>query len=178
MTPIFNVDFSAVDANIPTFEGRAQLQITKRTPFHKTGKEVEGVVKTNAGMRYGLEMIGIYNDEGELQTDGLKGKTVSPYTVWLHTEGGWQFGKPFIMAANGYRRNQEKEANEKLFQKNDWNVVGELDAQPETFEVDKGWDLAVGKIVEVTLSIEKSPSLSDPDEIFESQEFAAWTPVE
>ena len=178
MTPIFTPDFSTVDANIPTFEGRAQVQVTKRIPFHKTGKtDNQGNVNINAGVQFNLEMVGIYDDEGDLQTDGLKGKTVSPYKVWLHTEGGWGFGKPFMMAACGYRRNEEAKANEKLFQKNDWEHQGELDAAAETFTLGKGWDLPVGNLVDVTLSIKREPSKSDPDEIYENQEYTGWAPV-
>ena len=176
MSPIFTPEFSTVDANIPMFEGRAQVQITKRTPFHKSGKVVDGNVKTNDGVQVNLEIVGLYDDEGELDT-AKKGKTVSPYKVWLHTEGGWGFAKPFMMAAGGYRRNEEAKANEKLFQKNDWTCVGELDAAAETFEVGSGWDLLVGKVVDVTLTIKRQPSKTDPDEVYENQEFSGWAPV-
>jgi len=177
MSPIFTPDFGKVDANIPTFEGRAQVQVTKHVPFHKSGKVVDGVVKTNAGVQFNLEMVGMYDDEGELQMDGYKGKTVSPYKVWLHTEGGWGFAKPFMMATCGYRRNEEAKANEKLFQKNDWEFQGELDAAAETFTLGAGWDLPVGKLVDVSLKIDRQPSKDNPDEIFENQEFSGWTPV-
>lgn len=179
MSPIFTPDFATVDANIPTFEGRARVQITKRTPFHRTGRtDDQGNVSVNAGVQYNLELVGMFDGDGELQTDGFKGKTLSPYKVWLHTEGGWQFGKPFMMAACGFRRTQEAEANEKLFQANDWEMNGELDADAETFSLGSGWDLLTGKIVDVTLKIKRTPSKSDPDEVYENQEFAGWTPVE
>jgi len=176
MSPIFTPDFGSVDASIPVFEGRAQVQITKRIPFHKIGKIVDGNVKTNAGVQFNLELVGLYDDEGELDT-AKKGKTVSPYKVWLHTEGGWGFAKPFMMAACGYRRNEETKANEKLFQKEDWNMQGELDAAEETFEMGSGWDLLVGNLVDVTLKISKEQSKNNPDEVYENQEFSGWTPV-
>ncbi len=178
MSPIFAPDFTSVDANIPVFEkGRYQLQITKRTPFHRESKaDADGNVKTSAGVRFSLEMVGRYDDEGELETDGLKGKTVSQYTVWLHTEGGWQYGKPFLMASNGFNvRQDENKANEKLFQKNEWEVSGELNAAPETFEVGGGWDSPVGKVVDVTLSVDRQES--NTGEVYENQDFAAWGPV-
>ena len=178
MSPIFEPDFSSVDANIPVFEGRARIQVTKRTPFHREGRpDSDGNIKTSAGVRFGLEMVGMYDDDGELETDGYKGKTVSPYTVWLHTEGGWQFGKPFMMATCGYRRNDEANANEKLFQKNDWAMEGELNADAETFTLGKGWDLPVGNLVDVSLKISRTQSTSNPDEVYENQEFGGWTPV-
>ena len=177
MSPIFTPDFGSVDANIPMFEGRAQVQITKRTPFHKSGKVVDGNVKTNAGVQFNLEIVGFYDDEGELDT-AKKGKTVSPYKVWLHTEGGWGFAKPFMMAACGYHRKDEAKANEKLFQKNDWDMDGELNADAETFSLGKGWDLPVGNLVDVSLKISRTQSTSNPDEVYENQEFGGWTPVE
>jgi len=179
MTPLFDVDFTKVDASFPMYEGRYQIQVATREAFHRESKaDAEGNVKTTAGVKFKLEMVGLYDDEGELETDGLKGKSISPYTVWLHSEGGLQFAKPFIMACSGYRRNQDNEANEKVFQKHDWNIQGELNDPPESFTLDNGWDLQVGKLVDVTLSIRRRPNPANEDEPFENQEFAGWTPVE
>jgi len=178
MSPIFEPDFSSVDANIPVFEGRARVQITKRAGFHREGKaDSDGNVKTSAGVRFNLELVGMFDDEGELQTDGYKGKTVSQYTVWLHTEGGWQFGKPFLMAACGFPRKDEARANEELFQANEWGLEGELNADADTFSLGAGWELPVSQMVDVTLKIDRQPSKTDPDEVYENQEFSGWTPV-
>jgi len=175
--PVFTPDFGSVSMNMPMYEkGRYQIQVTKRTPFHKTGKEVDGVAKVSAGVRFALEMVGQFDDAGDLQTDDLKGKQVSSYTVWLHSEGGWQFGKPFMAAACGYRRNQEAEANE-FFQENEWDFAGELDADAETFELGAGWDLPVGQLVDVNMSVERSPNPADEDNPYENQEFGGWAPV-
>jgi len=179
MTPIFDVDFTKVDASFPMYEkGRYRIQVASREAFHRESRPDEkGNVNESAGVKFKLEMVGLFDDDGELQMDGLKGKAVSPYTVWLHTEGGWQFGKPFIMACGGFRRNQNKEANEKLFQKYKWNIQGELNDPPESFTLDDGWELQVGQLVDVTLSVKKTPNPNDPDEPYENQEFAGWTPV-
>lgn len=178
MTPIFEVDFKKVDASFPIYTGRHQIQVAAREAFHKESKaDSEGNVKTTAGVKFKLEMVGQYDDEGELQMDGLKGKAVSPYTVWLHSEGGLQFAKPFIMACSGYRRNQNNEANEKLFQKHEWNIQGELNDPPESFTLDDGWELQVGQLLDVTLSIRRTPNEANPDEPYENQEFSGWAPV-
>jgi len=177
MSPIFDPDFQSVDMNIPTYEGRAQIQVTKMIPFRTTKDDGKGNVTEIGGVKYNLEMIGIYDDEGELETDKLKGKQVSRYTVWLHTTGGWQYGKPFLTAACGYRRNQEAEANEKVFPANKWTVEGELDAAPDTFETGNGWDIPVGQVVEVSLSVKLSENKADPDNPYKNQEFAGWAPV-
>ncbi len=179
MSPIFDVDFTKVDASFPMYEGRHRIQVASREAFHREGKaDSDGNVKTSAGVKFKLEMVGVFDDEGELQMDGLKGKAVSPYTVWLHSEGGLQFAKPFLMACGGFRRNQNNEANEGLFQKHDWNIQGELNDPPEKFELDSGWELQVGQLVDVTMKIDRQPSNNDPNEIFENQDFSGWTPVE
>lgn len=178
MSPIFDVDFEKVDASFPMYEGRHRIQVAAREAFHKESKaDSEGNVNTTAGVKFKLEMVGLFDDKGELQMDGLKGKAITPYTVWLHTEGGLQFGKPFLMACGGFRRNQNNEANEKLFQPHDWNIEGELNNPPETFSLDDGWDLQVGQLVDVSLSIKLKPNKADPDTPFENQEFAGWAPV-
>ncbi len=178
MTPIFEVDFTTVDASFPMYEGRFRLQVAERNAFHKESKaDSDGNIKTTAGVKFKLEMVGQFDDEGELEMDGFKGKAVAPYTVWLHSEGGLQFAKPFIMACGGYRRNQDAEANEKLFQKHDWNIKGELNNPPESFTVDNGWEKQVGQLVDVSLSIRRRPNEASPDEPFENQEFSGWTPV-
>ena len=82
-----------------------------------------------------------------------------------------------MMATCGYRRNDEANANEKLFQKNDWAMEGELNADAETFTLGKGWDLPVGNLVDVSLKISRTQSTSNPDEVYENQEFGGWTPV-
>jgi len=178
MTPIFDVDFKKVDASFPMYTGRFQIQVAAREAFHRESKaDSDGNVKTTAGVKFKLEMVGQYDDDGELQMDGLKGKPISPYTVWLHSEGGLQFAKPFIMACSGYRRNQDAEANEKLFQTFNWNIEGELNDPPESFTLDNGWEEQVGQLVDVTMSIRRRPNEANPDEPFENQEFSGWTPV-
>ena len=180
MSPVFTPDFASVDANIHIYEkGRFQVQVTKRTPFSRE-KTTDGNVSVLGGVRFGLEMVGQFDDDGDIQTDGLKGKVVSPYTVWLHTEGGWQFGKTFIMAACGYNvRRQEQEANENLFQGDDisWDCSGDVDAPPESFELGNGWDIPVGRRVDVTLSKSVTQS-KDGETTYENQEYGGWAPVE
>ena len=179
MSPIFTPDFATVDANIPIYEGRARVQLTKRTPFAKESKpDDDGNVHTTSGVRFGLEMVGMFDDEGELQTDNLKGKVVTPVVVWCHSTGGWQFAKPFVMAACGFARKDEQRANEELFQDEDtsWDFAGEIDAAPDTFELGNGWDLLVGNLVDVTLSKSITKS-KDGETNFENQEYAGWAPV-
>lgn len=177
--PIFAPDFSAVDANIPIYEkGRYRVQINKRTPTMREKNDGNGKVSTSVSVRYALEMVGAFDDEGNLLTGGLKGKTVQPYNCWVHSEGGWKMAKSFIMAACGYNvKKQEGEANVELFQKHSWRVQGEIDAAANTFELGDGWDLLVGRLVDVTLSVKADREDKAGDKI-EEQDFGGWTPVE
>ena len=179
MTPIFEPDFTTVDANIPIFEkGRYQVKITKKTPFMREAKHPDtGDVYVSSGVRYGLEMVGQYDEEGELETDKLKGKTVSPYSCYTRTEGGWKFCKPFLMAACGFARKEEDKANAELFQENSWIINGEVGQDADAFEeVGGGWDLPLDKLVDVTLS--KEVQEGKDGETYENQDYGSWTPVE
>ena len=179
MSPRFEVDFTTVDASFPMWgKGRYRLQVTARDAFvGESRPDDEGNVKENAGVKFKIEMVGLFDDDGELQMDGIKGKAVSPYTCWIHSEGGWTYGKPFLMACGGFRRNQNNEANEKLFQKYDWNIDGELNDPPESFTLDDGWDQQVGRLVDVTLWTKQTPNPNDPDSPYENQEYGGWAPV-
>lgn len=173
---LFTPDFTSVDASIPVYEkGRYRIQITGRKPFMRIKKDEKGNETTIGGVRYSLEMFGRHDDD-EIVTEDLKGRQVSSYTVWLHTEGGWLFAKPFLMAACGYGLKEEEQANEELFGEHDWSCNGEVDAKPNTFEMGEGWDLPVGQLVDVNLSIEVQ-SRRDGEE-YENQDLRGWTPVE
>ena len=184
MTPIFEVDFSAVESSIPVYEkGRYRVQVKSKTPFIKEGKERDkegketGKIIIQSGMRYNLEMVGMIDDTGKLITKDYKGRAVSSYTIWGHTEGGWKYGKPFLMAANGYDRKDEQKANEKFFQKHKWFVKGEVGDAAENIETGDGWDTPVGKVLDVTLDKDVQHG-TGPNEgkVYENQDFNAWTP--
>src|SRR5690606_12167095 len=106
---IFTPDFTAVDASFPVYpKGMYQVKVTKRTPFLRERKDEENNKVTQvAGVRYALEIYGRFDDNGELVDTGedgrpIRGKPASAMNVFLHTQGGWQFAKPFLMAACGY----------------------------------------------------------------------------
>ncbi len=173
---IFTPDFTTVDAAIHIYEkARYRVKVTKKTPFAGESKDEKGNVTPNGGVRYGLEMVGKFDADGELQTQDLMGKVVSPYKVWLHSSGGWQFAKPFLMASGGYVLKDEKEANAEFFQKGDWTFQGDKDTPTENFEVGASYDIPVGKLLDVTLSKKVSKGKDDQD--FENQEYGSWAPV-
>lgn len=177
MSPIFEPDFTSVEANIPIFEkGRYQVKIIKRTAFMREAKHPDtGDVYISCGVRYGLEMVGQYDDDGELQTDKIAGKTVTPYSCYTRTEGGWKFCKPFIMAACGFRRKEERDANAKLFQKYSWIINGEVGQDADAFEeLGNGWDQLVDRLIDVTLSKEV---VERDGEVYENQDYGSWAPV-
>ncbi len=173
---IFTPDFASVDASFPVYDGRFRLQITKHTPFSYEKADKEGNVREIAGVHYGLEVVGQFDDDGELDDEKM-GKPVSRNTVYVHTEGSWQFAKPFIMAACGYRLNQQQDANENLFQDKDidWNLEGDPGTPAENIILGNGWDMLIGKFVDVTMK--KEVTIKD-DQTRENQAFNGWTPVE
>lgn len=178
MSPIFESDFTKVDANIPTYEkGRYQVKTKGAKPFvTKATRKKTGEEYTQVGVRVSFEMIGRFDPAtNKLDKSEIGGKSVSTYTIWLHTEGGWQFAKPFLMAAAGYNvRNQEDEANRKFFAKNKWHVKG--DPGDETPEMGNGYSKILDRVVDVNLDI--STSEGAEGQIYKNQEFGGWTPVE
>jgi hypothetical protein len=182
--PLFTPDFAGVEANIHVYDkSRVQLKITKRTPGIKESKDRNtGDVNINPFVRYSFELAGIYEDgkKGPKLNTEQAGKTVSPMTVWLRTEGGWKFAKPFIMAAAGLNvRRDEDKANQTLFNPETaatmWEFSGDPGATAENIRLGAGWDSLVGRHVDVNLvkKIEERDGVT-----YESQEFAGWTPVE
>lgn len=183
MSPLFTPDFTQVDANIHIFDKcRAQVKITKATPVIRESKDRDtGDVVVNPSVRYALELVGIYEEgkKGPKLNTEQAGKTVSPNTVWLRTEGGWQFAKPFIMAAAGYARRDEDAANVKLFAAGDWEFAGDPGAASENIKLGKSWLSLVGRHVDVNLSKRVTQRTIDgATQDFENQEFAGWTPVD
>jgi len=177
MTPLISPDFTKVDAGITVYDKvRARVKVTKRTPFiNESRPDQDGNTHTLIGVRYNLELQGILDREGNLD-DELQGKTVSPFKCWMHSEGGWQFSKPFLMAAAGYTMKQEDEANEELFAANNWEIDGEVDAPPENIIVGEGFDVPVDRLVDVTLTKKVTTNKSGGDD-YENQEFSNWAPV-
>lgn len=175
---IFTPDFAGVESSIPVFDKmRALVKVTGMKPFFNEKTNEKGEVKRNAGLQYNLEMVAERDAAtGNLITEDRKGRTVSSYKVYLHTEGGLKFAKPFLMAAMGFNpRKQEQEANVK-FQAGDWKFNGEPNAAPETFELGTSWNIPVDQTLEVTLN--KKVDRQEGKEDFESQEFSNWMPVE
>lgn len=174
---IFTPDFSSVESSIPVFDKmRALVKVTGVKPFFNEKADGNGKVKQNAGLQYNLELVAERDPAtGNLITEDRKGRTVSSYKVYTHTEGGWRYAKPFLMAAMGFNpRKQEQEANVE-FQKKDWKFAGEPNAAPETFDLGTGWQIPVDQTLEVTLT-KKVDKVEGKDD-FESQEFSGWMPL-
>lgn len=174
MSPIFQPDFSKVDAGFPVYDkGLYRVKVTKRTPFVREKKDETGTVTVVAGVRYALELVGKFDEKGKVKGDGLAGKSVSAMNVYIHTDGGMQFAKPFLMATAGYNpKKDEAEANEKLFQGGDWTFDGESDTAEENIKLGSSWDAPVDRIVDVFLSKKKAFSGEG-----EEQEMSGWMPV-
>ena len=178
--PRFDADFTTVDAGFPVHStGRYQVKVTKVTPFMKESRpDSEGNTRLTYGVNYPLVLVGRFDEDADdetLLTDGYAGKQVTQVTVYTHTPGGWQFAKPFLIAVCGYNvRRQENEANEKLFQANEWHIDGEEGDPPENIEYGNGFDLPVDRLVNVTLIKKEEVYLGETREV---QELKGWTPV-
>ncbi len=177
--PIFTPDFTQVDAGFPVHPaGRYQVKITKRKPFVRLKKENDqGIRETSAGIRFSLEVVGQYDEEGELDTT-LAGKPASNNAVYLHSQGGWQFSKPFVMAAFGYSKNEEDAFNE-YFQENQENFLfsGDPGDAEDNIEVGSAWDEMVDKLVNVTMTKSTRVINEDTGETEDQQEYSSWAPV-
>ena len=175
--PLFTPDFPNVDANIPVYDkGRYQLKITKRKPFaRETRPDAQGNTHISAGVQYNLEMVGMYDREGNLQTDGLAGKTVSPFRGYLHTDKAWGMFKQMLLAGAGYQASEEPKANEEFFSKHDWTFDGEPGMAEENFTVGEGFDQILDRLVDVSLDKDVQKD-EETGKIRENQEFSSWTP--
>lgn len=176
---VFTPDFASVESNIPVFDKmRALVQVTGHKPFIKETKDPKtNEVKVSAGVQFNLELVAkIDENTGAYITEDFKGRTITPFKTYVHGEGGWKFSKPFLMAAafGMNPRKQEQEANAK-FQATDWNFAGDVGMPPEQITLGSGWNLADGKIVEVTLT--KKVTKNDQGQEFENQEFNGWMPA-
>lgn len=177
---IFTPDYTAVDAGFPLYDkGMYRIKVTEREPFiYESEDEEDGSVKIVAGIHYKLEMYGLLDEDGEPQENDesgreIRGKSVSRNTVYVHSEGGWSFGKSFLMASCGWAKNEENEANADLFQAGDWTFNGEPGDEADDIELGDSWDLLVDRFVDVYL--QKIPSSRFEGE--EEQKMSAWTPV-
>lgn len=162
--PRFDPDFVKTDAGIPTHpKGRYQLKVGTPKPFVQESRKGDKVI---SGVRYPLTVVGQYNSKGKLVREGFDGRACSPNTVWLHTDKAWGMGKQFIMAAAGFARDQEGEANEKFFSKHDFSFSGEIGEEATCGD---GYRKIVDQLVDVNLDVSR-------DGEFENQDFRGWSP--
>jgi hypothetical protein len=182
---IFTPDLAAVDAGFPLYEkGMYRVKVVSRTPFveEKEDKQKPGTMKLSAGLHWKLEMYGMVGGDGEISSTDeagreIRGKAVSRNTFYLHNEGGWSFGKLFLMAALGFDKNEENEFNA-IFQENReaFSFSGEPGDTAEALEenLGSGWNLPVDRFVDVYL---KKDVRVHEGTTYEDQKFSAWQPV-
>jgi len=172
---LFTPDFAAATAGFPVYEkGMYRVKVTRRIPFVYERTDDDGNVDVVQGVHFNLEMAGRYDDEGDLETDGLAGKPVSRNTIYIHTPKALDFGKLFLMAACGYALKQQNEANEELFQGGDWTLSGDPGDDAENIELGRSWDEPVDRFVDVFLTKEVE-TYNNVER--ENQSFNAWAPV-
>lgn len=156
--PRFDPDFTKVDASIPIHDkGLYELKVTKVTPFAYIKEEDNAEV---AGVRLSMEVVGVLDSKGKLNRDSA-GRQVVPQRLYVHTEKAWGMAKQTAMAIAGYARDDEDNANEKFFAKNEFFVDGldddvtcgsgwlTLDGRHVRVYLDKGMDTYEGRTREV-----------------------------
>ncbi len=181
---VFTPDFAAVDAGFPMYDkGMYRVKITAVEPAIWEKKDDEtGDVTVVARVRYKLEMFGLLDDEGEVQTTGhdgkeIIGKAVQANDVYLHSEGAWSMAKSFVMAALGFAKNEENEFNEFYQEHRDEFAFSGDAGDPDEQLLDNlgsAWLAPVDRMVDVYL--QKATETYQGVER-ENQKMSAWQPV-
>lgn len=152
----YEADLTNVVAGFAILEkGEYELAIGEPKSFERPNRA--GVL--TYGVRYPLVVA-----EGP-----EKGSKVM-FTVYTHTPDGMSFGKPFVMAALGYKsgdRNVEKQFDAK-FKGSDWGFDTESGATGDM------WREVTGKRVMATVDV----SLSKEDGITQQQQWKGFRPLQ
>lgn len=150
--PRFEPNLAKAHAGFPMLErGEYEFSITKATPFVRTNDDGD----VSAGCRCALRVDGIVAADGELETDfDAYGEMVSPISLWVHTPKAFGMTKQFILAALGYRLDQEKLANEEYFEEADFSIDTEdPDDTDSPVVAGASWQDLVGKSLRMTADI-------------------------
>ena len=182
---VFTPDFAAVDAGFPIYDkGLYRLKITAHAPtiYEKSDEDDPDTKVQVARIRYKMEMFGRFDDNDELVSEdengkSIRGKAVQAMDVYTHSQGGWSFAKSFLMAACGFRADEENEANELLFIAENWTFSGDPEDPEEELRENMGnyWNLPIDRFVDVYLS--KETRQRDDGSYQENQKFSQWRPV-
>lgn len=176
--PIFDVDFSAVQANIPIHEkGQYQLKITRATPKIFAKKDDFGMPtgEHSAGVEYGFELAGKFDDEtNELITEGYEGKQVESQIMWIHSEGALRMTKRFIMAASGFNPATQEEEFDAQLEPGAFGFEGEVEDDSDAIQLGSAWTSVVGNYVNARLSKTLNSRRNPPQE---EQDIMGFTPA-
>ena len=121
----FAPDFTQVSAGIKIFpRGEYELKVTGTKPisYFKRDKEGEETEEVVAGCQVNIEMIGRFQNDGQLDNTD-QGETVVPLRLYVHSEKAWGMTKGSIMSITGYTRDEEEAFNAD-FQDSDFSLEG------------------------------------------------------
>lgn len=124
--------------------GDYRLAIERHTPIIR--EKDDGSIA--AGVLYGIKMVGKLDAKGKV-TDEHAGEDVTPFTCWMHSSGAQSFTKRFLMAALGYKKEDEDK-----FDKDYWSNPKKdftIDGTPEDASAGAAWEEAVGNQFVATL---------------------------
>lgn len=134
--PQYNWNPSDATANFETFpKGEYEVQVGEPKAFIKKNRKGED----SYGVRYSFRIA-----DGEYE--GKRGM----FTIYMHSEGGQNFGKQFLLAGLGYGRDaqEERRFNEE-HGGDDWNY------DPETGAVGDGWRAMTGQRMILSMDVTK-----------------------
>lgn len=146
-------DFGATNAFTPIWprgEYEVETKDVRGAAWEKTD-EKSGTSILVKRIRITAKLNGVYDSEGELQDAGTDGKNVkdedvTPFDIYLHSEGAMRMGKRIMMAILGYDKDDEEEFNE-------WAASQDLSFNAEENEdgsydvtLGDGWDALKGRL--------------------------------
>lgn len=144
----YEFDPSVVQSGFEVFpKGEYELQVGQPKAFERTNNKTG---KTSFGVRFPLTV----------GSGDYKGKRAM-FTYYLHTEGGQQMGKRFLMAALGYDRKQEDEFN-KAMAGADWAYDTDSGA------VGDAWRKATGARVLGTADVQQNTETDEEQQNWKS----------
>ena len=146
----FNPDLANVRAGFrPLDSGEWELALGKPKPIFyfkegEDGKEGHDV----AGALIPMSVVAQIKSDGSLD-DEFEGDGVAPMRLYIHTDKAFGMTKQFLLAALGFRIDEEDIANDEVFSVAEFDL--NVDDDDEATLTD-GWDLLESKRVRVTAS--------------------------
>lgn len=156
MSPRYEPDLTAVAANLELFSKyEYEFIIGEPKGFERTNRKGQ----LSVGVRFPLSLAE--------ETNGHKKGAKQLFSCYIHSEGGMQFSKRFVMSALGFgNKTADEQAFDSQYRGADWSV------DPDVSAVGDVWRLPAGRRIAASLDVGTDPETGDP-----SQQFKGFRPV-